>query len=431
MKKAVLLIAAVAFVFGLTMVTLPSVAQAGKIAVPKGEVAVGAAKKFTFYGYVKFRAGYVDKMQAKSLQVYQRIPSDDTTAGENGWMVTNSRQSRFGFKMVGDSFAGWTTGGRMEFDMFGGGHDHHSEVPRMRIGEMYLSKGNTRITIGKGWAMFGTRHAPYVENFNSIVGDGFRRALRFDIAQKFPSGDNTFGVELMVMTYDDDANGFNTEYLGFPYTSIELSLISKALGYAGGKPLGIWLQGIYGNMSEPDDIYTYTTDEETGASTLTKTSGDDYDVYGIELDYYIPIISSKDRAKKAGNLALAGKFYYGQALGNAASLTLGYNTVTKPNGSLKEVEGYGGWVGLTYYVCDNVWLDVYGGYDSIDDKDYFPGSMVNEAWNITANIFWKPARSFLLCAEYNYADNEYVDTDAYGNDNASMNSFILAAYYFF
>ena len=426
MKKFIMLFAAVAFVFGLTMVTVPSVAQAGKISVPKGEVAVGAAKKFTFYGYVKFRAGYVDKQQMKSMQSYQHIPSDGTTAGENGWMVTNSRQTRFGFKMVGDTFAGWTTGGRMEFDMFGGGHDHHSEVPRMRIGEMYLTKGNTKITMGKGWAMFGTRHAPYVENFASIVGDGFRRALRFDIAQKFPSGENTFGAELMVMTYDDDASGFNTENLGFPYTSIELSLVSKALGYAGGKPLGIWLQGIYGNMAQPDDIYSTDDDGNT-----VKTSGDDYDVYGVELDYYVPIISSKNRGKKAGTLALAGKFYYGQALGNAASLTLGYTTVTKADGSIDEVEGYGGWVGLSYFICDNVWIDVYAGYDEIDDKDYYPGSMVNDAYNITGNIFWKPARSFLLCAEYTYASNDYVDEDAYGNDDASMNSFILAAYYFF
>ncbi|GEM_PF-3899217 len=418
MKKFIMLFAAIAFVFGMTMVTLPSVAQAK---VSQTEVTCGCAKKFVFYGYVKFRAGYVDKQQAKSLQVYQRIPHDSTTAGENGWLVTNARQSRFGFKVGGDTFAGWTTGGRMEFDMFGGGHDHHGEVPRMRIGEMYLSKGNTRITIGKGWAMFGTRHAPMVENFNSIVGDGFRRGLRVDIAQKFPSGDNTFGAELMVMTYDDDGD-FNTENLGFPYTSIELSMTSKALGYAGGKPLGVWLQGIYGNMAEPDDIYD---------SGVKVASGDDYDTYGVELDYYVPIISSKDRAKKAGNLALAGKFYYGQALGNAASLTLGYNTVAKPTGGLDEVEGYGGWVGLSYFVCDNVWIDVYGGYDEIDDKDYYPGSMVNSAYNITANIFWKPARSFLFCAEYTYANNDYVDTDEYGNDDASMNSFILAAYYFF
>ena len=428
MKRLVLFGVGVAFVSVLAMVTVPSVAQAGKIDIPKGEVAAGAAKKFIFYGYVKFRVGYVDKMQDKRQQVYQNIPHDNTTNGENGWMVANARQSRFGFKLVGDSFAGWTTGGRMEFDMFGGGYDHHSEVPRMRIGEMYLTKDNTKITIGKGWAMFGTRHTANVENFNSIVGDGFRRALRVDIAQKFPSGDNTFGVELMVMTYDDAFDtddpdfGFNTENLGFPYTSIELSVLSKAMGYAGGKPLGIWLQGIYGNMAQPDDIYD---------GGVKVRSGRDYDVYGVELDYYVPVISSRDRAKKAGNLALSGKIYWGQALGNAASLTLGYDAITKPDGDIDEVEGYGGWIGLSYWVCNNVWINVYGGYDSIDDKDYYPGSMVNEAWNITANIFWKPVRSFMFCAEYTYADNEYVGEDAYGNDNASMNSFILAAYYFF
>ena len=421
MKKLTLLFTAVAFIFGLTMVAMPRVAQAGKISVPKGEVAIGAAEKFTFYGYIKFRAGYVDKQQDKSQQHYKSIPHKDTTEGENGWLVANARQSRFGFKMVGDTFAGWTTGGRMEFDMFGGGDDHHSEVPRMRIGEMYLNKGNTKITIGKGWAMFGVRRTANVENFDSIVGDGYRRGLRFDIAQKFPSGDNTFGAELMIMTYDDDGD-FNTENLGFPYTSIELSLVSKALGYAGGKPLGFWLQGIYGNMAEPDDIYT------DGVKTA---SGEDYDTYGVELDYYVPIISSKDSFKKAGNLALWGKFYYGQALGNAASLTLGYNTVAKPDGGLDEVDGYGGWVGLTYWATDQLWFGVYGGYDTIDDKDYYPGSMVNEAYNITVNMFWRPVRSIMFCAEYNYADNEYVDEDEYGNDSTSMNSFILAAYYFF
>ncbi len=421
MKKFLLLFAAVAFVMGMTMVTLPSVAQAK---VSQTEIACGCAKKFIFYGYVKFRAGYTDKIQYKSLQVYQHLPHKDTTAGENGQMVTNAFQSRFGFKMYGDSFAGWKTAGRMEFDMYGdfSGPQHHNESPRMRIGEIYLTKGNTKITIGKGWAMFGTRHAPFVENFNSIVGDGFRRGLRVDIAQKFPSGDNTFGAELMVMTYDDDHAGFNTEYLGFPYTSVELSLISKALGYAGGRPLGLWLQGIYGNMAEPDDIYK---------DGVKVRSGDDFDTYGVELDYFVPVISSKDRGQKAGNLALSGKFYYGQALGNAASLTLGYDFVRKPDGSIDEVDGYGGWVGLNYWISNQVWIGAFGGYDEIDDKDYYPGSMVNDAWNITGNIWWRPARSIMFGAEYTYAKNDYVKTDAYGNDDADMNSFILCAYYFF
>ncbi len=420
MKKFVLLFAAVAFVFGMTMVTLPSVSQAA-VSHAQTEISCGCATKFTFYGYVKFRVGYTDVQQAKSLEVYQRIPGKDTTAGENGWMVTNARQSRFGFKMVGDSFDGWKTAGRMEFDMFGGGHDHHGEVPRMRIGEIYLTKGNTRITLGKGWAMFGTRHAPFVENFNSIVGDGFRRGLLMDIAQKFPSGENTFGAELMVMTFDDSGD-FNTENLGFPYTSVELSMVSKAMGYAGGHPLGLWLQGIYGNMAEPDDIY------EDGVKVR---SGDDFDTYGIELDYFVPVISSKDRGKKAGNLALAGKFYYGQALGNAASLTLGYNFVRKPNGDIEEVEGYGGWVGLNYWISNQVWMGVYGGYDEIDDKSYYPGSMVNDAYSITGNIWWRPARSIMFGVEYSYAKNDYVKTDAYGNDDADMNSIIFCAYYFF
>jgi hypothetical protein len=421
MKKFVVLAVAVAFVFGMAMVTVPSTAQAGKLDVSHSAVYAGAAKSFVFYGYIKFRVSMADKSVPGSLQVYQRIPGDDTTKGENGKLQFNARQSRFGFKMTGDSFSGWKTAGRMEFDMFGGGYDHHGEVPRMRIGELYLTNCNTKITMGKGWAMFGTRHAPFVENFNSIVGDGFRRALRFDIAQKFPSGNNTFGAELMIMTFDSDGD-FNTENLGFPYTSIELSMTSKAMGYAGGKGLGIWLQGIYGNMAEPDDIY------DAGVKTR---SGEDFDTYGVELDYYVPVISSKDRGKKAGNLALAGKFYYGQALGNAASLTLGYNTVAKPTSGLDEVQGYGGWVGLTYYVSNQVWMSVYGGYDAIDDEDYYPGTMVESAYNITANIFWRPARSIMFCAEYTYADNDYIDTDAYGNDNAKLNSFVLAAFYFF
>ncbi len=429
MKKFTTLITVVAFVLGMLLVTLPSVALAGKVSVPKGEVAVGAAKKFTFYGYVKFRMSFEDKNAsvAGGFLSPRHVPHDGTTAGENGRMNFNARQSRFGFKMVGDTFSGWTTGGRMEFDMYGGGGNHHSELPRMRIGEIYLTKGNTKITIGKGWAMFGTRHAPYVENFGSIIGDGFRRALRIDIAQKFPSGDNTFGVELMVMTYDsaydsdDPASGFNTENLGFPYTSIELSLISKALGYAGAKPLGIWLQGIYGNMAQPDDIYKDGTKVE---------SGRDYDVYGIELDWYVPVISNKDR-KKAGTLAFAGKAWYGQALDNAASLTLGYDAITKPDGSIDEVEGYGGWVGLTYYICENVWTSIYYGYEAIDDKDYYPGAMVNDGQEITANIFWKPARSILFGIEYAWIQNNYVDKDAYGNDDNDLNSIALVAYYFF
>ncbi len=424
MKKYILLLAAFAFVFGMAMVTLPSTAQAGKIEVPKGEVAVGAAKKFTFYGYVKFRMNFEDKIASVAGGFYdpRRIPHDNTTKGENEHMNFNARQSRFGFKMVGDSFAGWTTGGRMEFDMYWGGGNHHSEAPRMRIGELYLTKGNTKITIGKGWAMFGTRHAPMVENFGSIVGDGFRRALRVDIAQKFPSGDNTFGAELMVMTYDDDANGFNTENFGFPYTSVELSLISKALGYAGGKPLGIWLQGLYGNMAEPDDIY------EDGVKVR---SGDDYDVYGVELDWYVPIIASKDRGKKAGNLALSGKAWWGQALGNANLLCNMYTVVVKPDGDLDEVEGYGGWVGLSYWITDHVWVDVYGGYEGIDTSEYYPGDMVEDNYEITANIWWKPARSILFGIEYAYVDNEFYKEDAYGEDSAELNSIAFVVYYFF
>ncbi len=422
MKKFILLFAVVAFVFGMTVVTLPSTAQA----VSQKEITCGGAKKFIFYGYVKFRANYEDKNASVAGWFYdpRAIPKDNTTAGENGRINFNARQTRFGWKIYGDSFAGWKTAGRMEFDAGGGGHNHHSEVPRMRIGELYLTKGNTKITMGKGWAMFGTRHAPMVENFGSIVGDGFRRGVRVDIAQKFPSGDNTFGAELMVMTYDDDSKGagFNTEHLGFPYTSVELSVVSKALGYAGGKPLGLWLQGIYGNMAEPDDIY------EDGKKVR---SGDDYDVYGVELDWYVPIISSKDRGKKAGNLALSGKAWYGQALGNLTCLTNLYTVVQKPDGDWDEVEGYGGWVGLSYWITNQVWVDVYGGYEGIDTDDYYPGDMIEDNYEITGNIWWKPARSILFGIEYAYVDNEFYKEDAYGNDNATLNSIAFVAYYFF
>lgn len=419
MKRFILLAAAVAFVFGMAFVTLPSTAQA----VSQPVVTTGAAKKFVFYGYVKFRMNYEDKNASALGWFYdpRAIPKDNTTKGENGRINFNARQTRFGFKMYGDSFSGWKTAGRMEFDLGGGGHNHHSEVPRMRIGEIYLTKGNTKITMGKGWAMFGTRRAPMVENFGSIVGDGFRRAVRVDIAQKFPSGDNTFGAELMIMTYDDDGD-FNTENLGFPYTSVELSLVSKALGYAGGKPLGLWLQGVYGNMAEPDDIY------EDGKKVR---SGDDYDVYGVELDWYVPIISSKDRGKKAGNLALSGKAWYGQALGNLTQLCNYYTAVQKPNGDWDEVEGYGGWVGLSYWITDQVWIDVYGGYEGIDTDDYYAADMIEDNYEITANIWWRPARSIMFGLEYAYVDNEFYKEDAYGEDNAELNSIAFTCYYFF
>ncbi len=435
MKKFVLLGAVVALVFGMAFVTLPSVAQA-KVSQPV--ITTGGAKKFVFYGYVKFRMNYEDKAASVAGGFYdgRRVPYDDTTAGENDRINFNARQTRFGFKAFGDSFDGWKTAGRMEFDMYGGGHNHHSEVPRMRIGEIYLIKGNTRITIGKGWAMFGTRHAPMVENFGSIVGDGFRRAERIDIAQKFPSGENTFGAELMIMTYDDNVVNefnsekgktykydFNTEWLGFPYTSVELSLVSKALGYAGGKPLGLWLQGIYGNMKAPD-IY------ENGKKI--HTPDDSYNVYGVELDYYVPIISSKDRGQKAGNLALSGKGWYGQALGNADLLCNMYTVVQKPNGgSLNEVKGYGGWVGLSYWITNTVWMDVYGGYEGIDTKHYYPGSMVEDNYEITGNIWWRPARSIMFGLEYAWIDNEFYKYDANHNDNAKLNSIAFVAYYFF
>ena len=421
MKKFIMLVAAVAFVFGMSMLTLPSVAQA-KVSQPV--VTTGGAQKFVFYGYVKFRANYEDKNASVAGGFYdpRAIPKDNTTAGENSRMNFNVRQTRFGFKMFGDSFDGWKTAGRMEFDMYGGGHNHHSEVPRMRIGEIYLTKGNTRITMGKGWAMFGTRHAPMVENFGSIVGDGFRRAVRVDIAQKFPNGENTFGAELMVMTYDNSNGDFNTENFGFPYTSVELSMISKALGYAGGKPLGLWLQGIYGNMAEPNDIYK---------NGVKVRSGDDYDVYGVELDYYVPIISSKDRGKKAGNLALSGKAWYGQALGNACLLDNGYTFVRKPDGGIHEVDGYGGWVGLSYWITNTVWVDAYGAYEGIDTKHYYPGDMIEDNYEATGNIWWRPARSIMFGLEYAYVDNEFYKTDAYGNDNAKLNSIAFVAYYFF
>jgi len=422
MKKFVVLAVAVAFVFGMAIVTLPSTAQA---AVGQTEITCGCAKKFQFYGYVKFLVNYEDSHQrldgAEVILPNGLRGKPNTTNGENGRLNFSARQSRFGWKIGGDSFAGWKTAARMEFDMFGGGGNHHSELPRMRIGEIYLTNCNTKITLGKGWAMFGTRRAANVENFTNVVGAGFRRAVRIDIAQKFPSGDNTFGLDLMVMTYDDSSNNFNTEWMGFPYTSLELSLVSKAMGYAGGRPLGLWLQGIYGNSAQPDDIYD---------SGVKVASGEDFDTYGVELDFYVPIISSKDRGKKAGNLAFNGNVFYGQALGTAASLTMGYNAVAKPTGGLDEVQGWGGWCGLSYWVSNAVSINVFGGYENIDTEDYYPGTMVETAYEFTANIWWRPARSIMFGVEYVYINNDYIDA-VNGEDNMDYNSIAFSAYYFF
>ena len=423
MKKIILVFLVMTFAIGVILVAMPGTSHAGKIEAPKGEVAIGAAKKFVLYGYIKFRVGLSDKWDDGSGGAFdpRRIPLDNTTAGENAKLSFNARETRFGFRLTGDTFSGWKTGGKMEFDMYSGDSNHDNEAPRMRIGEIYLTKNNTKITLGKGWAMFGTRRGPTVENFNSMLGHGFRRGLRFDIAQKFPSGDNTFGAELMVMTYDDD-NGFNTENLGFPYTSIELSMVSKSLGYAGGKPLGLWLQGIYGNMAEPGDIY------ENG---IKVRSGKDYDVYGGELDWYFPILSSKNRAQKCGNLAFSGAVWMGQALGNACKLDMNYTIATKPSGGLDEVGGWGGWTGLTYWITENVWASVFVGYESIDDKDYYPRDWINDGTEITGNIFWQPCRSLVFCIEYAYIKNNYIGTDEYGNDDVTFNSLALAAYYYF
>jgi len=426
MKKFIMLFAVIAFVFGVTMVAIPSTASAAAAGGTRGAVSAKVAAKFQFYGYVKFLACYEDSHQrldgAEIITPSQMRNGPNTTNGENGRLNFNARQTRFGWFAFGDSFSGWKTSGRMEFDSFGGGGNHHGENIRMRIGELYLTKGNTKITMGKGWAMFGTRRAANVENFTNIVGAGFRRAVRFDIAQKFPSGENTFGVDLMVMTYDDDKGGFNTEWMGFPYTSLELSLVSKAMGYAGGRPLGLWLQGIYGNMAQPDDLYK---DGEKLAN-----SGDDYDTYGVELDFYVPIISSKDRGKKAGNLAFQGNVYVGQALGNAASLNVGYTYVPDPEGKPHEVEGWGGWCGLSYWACDTVNINVYGGYEEIDTKNYFPGSMVEDAYEITGNVWWHPTRSFMMGLEYVYLKNDYYK-NRNGKDDFDYNSIAFSAYYFF
>ncbi len=425
MKSFIRLTIALTFIFVTAFLTLINPVYAK---VSQTDVTCGCAKKFIFYGYVKFRASYEDKSASimGGMINTRRVPWDNTTKGENDRLYFNARQTRFGWMMYGDSFYGWKTSGRMEFDMYGGGHDHHGEVPRMRIGKLYLTKGNTKITMGKGWALFGIHHGPMVENFMTIVGNGFRRALMIDILQKFPMSKNTFGAELNVMTYDDDPKGagFNTENLGFPYTSVELSLISKTLGYAGGKPLGLWLQGIYGNMAEPNDIYK---------NGIKVRSGDDYDVWGVDLDWYIPIISSKDRGKKAGNLAFSGKAYYGQALGNAAERCLLYTFARKKDGSIDEVKGYGGWIGLSYWVTNHVWFDVYGGYAAIDDKNDWIGAdtWVNNASAIIANVWWRPARSIMFGLEYLWAKNEFIKTDAYGNDDAKLNAITFSAYYFF
>jgi hypothetical protein len=151
----------------------------------------------------------------------------------------------------------------------------------------------------------------------------------------------------------------------------------------------------------------------------------------VELDWYVPIIASKDRGKKAGNLALSGKAWWGQALGNANLLCNMYTVVVKPDGDLDEVEGYGGWVGLSYWITDHVWVDVYGGYEGIDTSEYYPGDMVEDNYEITANIWWKPARSILFGIEYAYVDNEFYKEDAYGEDSAELNSIAFVVYYFF
>ncbi|MDP8245685.1 MAG: DcaP family trimeric outer membrane transporter [Candidatus Hinthialibacter antarcticus] len=330
------------------------------------------------YGYVKLDASYDDsRLQPGNYALYAL--SDSSGSDDDEFNVT-ANQSRLGFDLIGPTIGNAETGGKIEFDFYGGGAENKAHM-RMRHAYAQIDWPEYEMSLlaGQTWDVISPL-VPATLNFPvawSAGNIGARRPqLRLTKNYSMTESTDLLLQAAITRTIGDDVAGQDTgSDSGFPGVQGRLAYSFPLLT---DKPTTIGVSGHYG-QEEHDGI------------------NKDLDTWSLNVDVDFPIWE---------RIGLKGEFFTGTNLDTYfGGILQGVNTTIG-----EELPTTGGWAALSVTPMDKVNLNFGATYESPDDFYVMTDGRTQNS-SYFGNIYYMFDPSLILGFEASYWDTKYKDLD--------------------
>jgi len=306
--------------------------------------AVWSSVDIQLYGYIKVDAVYDQHRVAQGNYVLW-VESEETRKDDDTFNLT-SRQSRLGMMFKGPE-AEIVSGGRIEFDFYGGTLENK---PELMLRHAYLTLDwpdkNLSLLAGQTWDIFSPLFPRTLNYLVSGMGGniGYRRPQLRLTKKAEMSEDVDLKLQLALArtighsTPEGLDPGDSGEDAGFPGVQGRIGVTFPLID-AGPTTIGVsghWAQEEY-DLDDADDNVNL-------------------DSWSINLDLCQPITE---------NLAVDGEIFKGKNLDTyTGSIGRGIETAT-----LKEVESKGGWVAVRISPANNWKFNLGASSEDIEDGD--------------------------------------------------------------
>lgn len=392
---------------GTLFVALALLAPAG---VGAQEVTAAGSDGLTISGFISATFYAQDQLFGLFTQGQAAATAPTAELTEDNWFHGGDvRNTRISLGFHREATRGWTTGARLELDLFGGwnGNEPFGDempIPRLRLAYADLSNGSTTIRVGQAWApIFGAvpnslSHVAFPLGYGSGGVIGWRFPGIFLIHRpEVEDGEISWGVQVAAMagswthvnpgaTPDDPSPA---EAGLFPQLEIRLDLSGESEAAA-------WTAYFVGHIDrkDPDGVGV-----DTGVDAITGTA--------LEAGGQL----------RPGPVTVQGNVYYGEAVGHLLG------ALTQPG----DYKGFGGWGQLGYQASDRVSFWGFAGFDTADDGGAVLPAGARESNQILALSARYDLPGYAVGLEWLNADTEFVGASG----SSTANQISLSVMYSF
>ena len=333
--------------------------------------------------------------------------------------------SILGFKLFSpESYNGWKTGGKFEFDLAGDDANHTDFHVRHLYWELTHEDGLSFL-FGQTWHLWKMVSPSEIDGaWMENTGYPYRRSPQLRVTKKWEL-DDVSSLEIRAglvkngpgMGGDRDGDGTqDNEQSGW-------CLLEGAIVYDHKAPWEDdadkrWLIGLGGQYGRDKSRRASDFDEDTEAPIAWRGQNDEYDSDMVMVAGSLPF----------GDFTLCGQLFAGENLGGVQAgvgQKVGFRDVTRKG---REVSTVGGFIDLNYKLNDDWSFAIGYGFDDPTDREakYDGGRLYNDRAYVDAFYQWNANLHFGV--EYAYLTTQY--DDAFGDD-ADDHRFQFTVYYDF
>ncbi len=343
-----------------------------------------------FYGYIKADAVWSDSLVTTS----NYLKWVDSSSRNDKQFAMTARETRFGFKVTGPEFNGWTSRGQIEMDFFDGSTENKGDL-YMRHAYLAISKPEKKLTVlaGQTWDVVSPLN-PKTLNYSPLwwIGNiGYRRP-QIRVEKGVDLGEETSlltQVALARTMGSSITNGTGTGALttesgddsGVPQIQGRVALTVPG---PGPKPTTV---GVSGHFGKEEHDYN--------------TSGDSVkvDTWSGNLDVTLPLCEV---------CTVKGELHTGSNL-SAMLGGIGQGVTGSGTSAARAVRSSGGWVAASLAAPNSSTAYNLGyGMEKICDRDVASGGRTSNRC-IFGNAIYSINKYIQVGAELSYARTQYLN----------------------